>query len=342
MKILVTGGAGFIGSHTVVELVLQDHEVVIIDNLSNSSADVINRIEQITGQDIPFYEVDCRDKHQLDEIFKAEKFDGVMHFAGLKAVGESVGEPLKYYRNNIDSTLALIEVMQDNVVKNLIFSSSATVYGTPKHLPIAETQPTGIGITNPYGQTKFMIEQILQDLAVSDNGWRISLLRYFNPIGAHTSGLIGESPNGLPNNLMPYIAKVAAKELPRLNVYGGDYYTVDGTGIRDYIHVVDLAKGHVAALKHLSSQIKRVESYNLGTGKGTSVLELVKTFEQATGATVPYAIVKRRPGDVPACYADVSKANRELNWFATKNLQEACSDTWRWQTRAILQHALVR
>lgn len=338
MKVLVTGGAGYIGSHTVVELINSGHEVVIVDNLSNARYNVVSRLEQITDSIIPFYVADCRDKQALSQIFRSHKFDAVMHFAGLKAVGESVTLPLFYYQNNLDSTLTLCEVMQEHEVNQLVFSSSATVYGEPDKLPISESQKTGQGITNPYGQTKFMIEQILRDLAKSDNNLRVCTLRYFNPIGAHETGMIGEEPDGLPNNLMPYIAKVATGEFPQLNVYGDNYKTVDGTGVRDYIHVVDLAKGHVAALRHMPRQISRVEAYNLGTGQGTSVFELVYAFEQVTGVKIKYQIVDRRPGDVPTCYADVSKAERELGWRATKTIQEACKDTWRWQyTSAQLQ-----
>ena len=330
MKILVTGGTGFIGSHTVVELIKQNHTVTIIDNLSNSNLSTLSNIEKITNTTVPFYEVDCSDKEKLNEVFKTKQFDGVIHFAGLKAVSESIELPLLYYRNNLDSTLSLCQVMESNNVSNLIFSSSATVYGSVKELPLTETSQTGKGITNPYGQTKYMLEQIIKDIAFSHPNWRVSLLRYFNPIGAHESGLIGEAPNGIPNNLMPYIAKVATRQLPFLRVFGNKYNTKDGTGLRDYIHVVDLAKGHIAALHHLADQENNVEIYNLGTGQGTTVFELIKAFEQASGIQIPYKIVDRRSGDIPACFADVSKARKELNWQATKTILEACQDTWRW------------
>lgn len=332
MNILVTGGAGYIGSHTVVELLAHGHSVVVVDNLSNSSRESLRRVYQITGKDIPFYEVDCADKDALEVVFDKHHFDAVIHFAGLKSVGESVGQPLRYYRNNIDSTLALCDLMQEKGVKRLIFSSSATVYGTPEDLPVPETNRVGIGLTNPYGKSKYMIEQILQDLVAADPSWQITVLRYFNPVGAHPSGLIGEDPNGIPNNLLPYISKVAIGKLNKLRVYGDDYDTIDGTGVRDYIHVADLAKGHVAALEHVPSA-REVAIYNLGTGRGTSVLEAVKAFEHASGKHVPYEIVGRRAGDLAEVYADPSKANRELGWKAEKTIQDACDDAWRWQSR---------
>lgn len=331
MEILVTGGAGYIGSHTVVELLKARHDVVVIDNLSNSSEESLKRVEQITGKPVTFVKLDVADKPALQKVFDEHTIDAVMHFAGLKAVGESVAKPLEYYRNNIDSTLTLCELMQEKGVKKLIFSSSATVYGTPEELPLKETSRVGVGITNPYGQTKFMIEQILADLAASDASWQITSLRYFNPIGAHESGLIGEDPNGIPNNLLPYISQVAVGKLEKLRIYGNDYDTPDGTGVRDYIHVVDLAKGHVAALEHLGTS-SNMAVYNLGTGKGASVLEAIRAFETAAGRQIPYEVVARRPGDVAASYADANKAAQELGWQAEKSLQDACRDSWRWQS----------
>lgn len=331
MNILVTGGAGYIGSHTVVELYKNGHTVVIIDNLSNSSLEAVRRVEAITGAKIPFFEGDVQDKDLLTKIFAEHAIDAAIHFAGLKAVGESVAKPLAYYRNNIDSSLSLCEVMQEKNIKKLLFSSSATVYGNPDELPLKETSRTGLGITNPYGQTKFMIEQILRDLAVADPSWSITSLRYFNPIGAHESGTIGEDPSDIPNNLMPFITQVAVGKRSELSVFGDDYDTPDGTGVRDYIHVVDLAKGHVAALEHMSAGEMNV--YNLGTGKGVSVLEMIHAFEKASGKKVAYKIVDRRPGDVASCYADASKAARELGWHTEKTLQEACEDSWRWQSQ---------
>jgi UDP-glucose 4-epimerase len=330
MRVLVTGGAGYIGSHTIIELLAEGHEVVAVDNLLNSSAESLKRVEKIAGQHVPFHKFDLCDKQALDKLFSDESFDAVIHFAGLKAVGESVAKPLEYYRNNIDSTLTLCEVMQAHEVKKLIFSSSATVYGDPAELPLKETSRIGVGITNPYGQTKFMIEQILRDVALAEPSWQITLLRYFNPIGAHDSGLIGEDPNGLPNNLLPYVAQVAVGKLDKVRVFGGDYDTLDGTGIRDYIHVVDLAKGHVAALANMQNG---TEVYNLGTGNGVSVLEIIHAFEKAVGKAIPYDIVDRRPGDIAECYADCSKANATLGWKADKTLEEACNDAWRWQSR---------
>jgi UDP-glucose 4-epimerase len=331
MKILVTGGAGYIGSHTIVELVKDNHEVVIVDNLSNSSRVALDRLKTITGKEFPFYEIDCCDKAALGKVFDEHEIDAVIHFAGLKAVGESVAMPLEYYRNNLDSTLSLCEVMRERGIKKLVFSSSATVYGVPQELPLHEDSPKG-AVTNPYGQTKAMIEQILQDLAVSDDSWQITLLRYFNPIGAHESGLIGEDPNGLPNNLLPFITQVAVGKLETVRVFGDDYDTPDGTGVRDYIHVTDLARGHVAALDHID-QNKGIAIYNLGTGSGTSVLEMIHAVEEVSGKKIPYEVVERRPGDVGSCYADVSKANEELGWKAERSIVDGCRDSWNWQSK---------
>lgn len=329
MNILVTGGAGYIGSHTIIELLKNGDSVVVVDNLSNSSVEALKRVEKITNQSIEFYNSDVRDEQALDKIFSEHKIDAVIHFAGLKSVGESVAKPVEYYDNNINSTIVLLKQMQKHGVKKIVFSSSATVYGTPSELPLSETSRVGVGITNPYGQTKFMIEQILRDLSVSDNSMAITILRYFNPIGADSSGLIGEDPNGTPNNLMPYIARVAVGKLPNVNVFGNDYDTPDGTGVRDYIHVVDLARGHVSALSHIKPG---VETYNLGTGKGTSVLELIKAFSKACGKEIPYNIAKRRPGDIASCYASADKAAKELDWHVEKTIEEACADSWRWQS----------
>ena len=323
MRVLVTGGLGYIGSHTVVELINNGDEVVIIDNLSNAKKEVIDKLKEITGKDIKLYIDDVCDKEALRKIFKENKIDAVIHFAGYKAVGESVEKPLMYYRNNIDSTLTLLEVMEENKVRNIVFSSSATVYGNPKTLPIKEDFP--LSTTNPYGTTKLFIEHILSDLYVSNNEWNIVILRYFNPIGAHKSGLIGEDPNGIPNNLMPYIVKVATGELPCLSVFGDDYNTVDGTGVRDYIHVVDLARGHVLALKNRNNGIRY---YNLGTGHGTSVLELVNTFEEVNGIKVNKKIVDRRPGDIDACYACTDKAFEELGFKAEYDIKDMCRDSY--------------
>lgn len=330
MNILVTGGAGYIGSHTLIELIANNHSVVVVDNLSNSSRESLNRVEKITDVSIPFYDIDVRDSTALEQVFNNHAFDAVIHFAGLKSVGQSVSNPLEYYRNNIDSTLTLLEKMQSRNVKRLVFSSSATVYGTPEELPLKETSRIGVGITNPYGQTKFMIEQILRDLSVSDSGMEITLLRYFNPVGAHISGLIGEDPNDIPNNLLPYVSQVAVGKLQQVSVYGDDYDTVDGTGVRDYIHVVDLARGHVAALNHSKPGI---DVYNLCSGKGTSVLELIAAFSKAANKTIPYQIVARRPGDVASCYATAAKANNEIGWTAEKSIDQACEDSWRWQSQ---------
>jgi UDP-glucose 4-epimerase len=332
MKVLVTGGAGYIGSHTVIELMARQHEVVVVDNLSNSSRESLRRAEKILDREIPFVELDLSDKAGLEAVFDAHTFDAVIHFAGLKSVGESVARPLKYYRTNLDSTITLTELMQAAGVKTLIFSSSATVYGTPEQLPLTETSRTGEGITNPYGQTKYMIEQILHDIAAADSDWRISILRYFNPIGAHSSGQIGEDPNGIPNNLLPFVSQVAVGKLDTIKVFGNDYDTVDGTGVRDYVHVVDLARGHVAALEHLPAS-GTAEVYNLGTGRGTSVLELIHAFEAACGKSLPVDIVPRRPGDIASCFADVTKAHQQLGWQAEKTIADACADSWRWQSQ---------
>ncbi len=329
-KILLTGGAGYIGSHTAIELIQQGYSVVIADNLSNSSAVVIQRLEKLTNTRIPFYQIDISNKPELDQLFNHEKIDGVIHFAGFKSVGESVSQPLTYYRNNLDSTITLCEVMQEHSVKTLIFSSSATVYGTPTELPIKETAPTGSGITNPYGWTKYMIEQILYDLANANPSWSITTLRYFNPIGAHESGQIGEDSRDVPNNLMPYVAQTAVGRREHVNIFGDDYSTPDGTGVRDYIHVVDLAAGHVAALEHIK---KGVSVYNLGTGMGTSVIELIGAFSKACGHEIPSQITSRRPGDIAACYASAQKAADELGWKAKLSVEDACRDAWKWQTQ---------
>ncbi|MBC7960883.1 MAG: UDP-glucose 4-epimerase GalE [Vallitaleaceae bacterium] len=329
MAILVTGGAGYIGSHTCVELLQKGYEVVIVDNLSNSSKTSIERIEIITGQKVTFYEEDVLNKTGLQTIFAKENIDSVIHFAGLKAVGESVSKPLEYYHNNITGTLILCEVMREFGVKNIVFSSSATVYGAPKTVPILEDFP--LSTTNPYGASKLMLEGILTDLHTSDPEWNVILLRYFNPVGAHKSGLIGENPKGIPNNLVPYITQVAVGKLEYLNVYGLDYDTVDGSGVRDYIHVVDLALGHIKAIEQLKEN-KGVLIYNLGTGIGYSVLQMVKSFEAVSGKEIPYVIKPRRPGDIATCYADVRKAKEELGWEAIYGLEKMCEDSWRWQS----------
>ena len=328
-KILVTGGAGYIGSHTVVELIDNGYDVVVVDNLSNSSKESLSRVEKITGAQVKFYENDIADMDAMDKIFVENDIDAVIHFAGLKAVGESVEKPLEYYKNNISGTLNMCEVMRKHGVKNIIFSSSATVYGDPETVPITEECPKGV-CTNPYGWTKSMLEQILMDFNAADPEWNVILLRYFNPIGAHKSGMIGEDPNGIPNNLMPYITKVATKQLEKLNVFGDDYPTPDGTGVRDYIHVVDLAKGHVKALEKIVEN-PGVKIYNLGTGKGYSVLEVVKNFEEASGVEIPYVIAPRRAGDIAECYADASLAKEELGWEAEFGIKEMCADSWNWQ-----------
>lgn len=331
MKILVTGGLGYIGSHTCVELMAAGHEVVVVDNLSNSKQTVFDRVCRIAGKPFVFLAVDVRDRTGIENVFAQHSIDAVIHFAGLKAVGESVEQPLRYYDNNIAGSLVLFETMEKFGVKILVFSSSATVYGDPASVPIFENFP--LSATNPYGRSKLMIEEILRDVAVADPSWRIALLRYFNPVGAHESGLIGEDPNGIPNNLMPYVAQVAAGELPRLSVFGMDYPTPDGTGVRDYIHVVDLALGHLKALEKLQSR-PGVATYNLGTGRGYSVLEMVAAFERASGRAVPYQVVNRRPGDIAACYADPSLAKAELDWVAERGVDEMCADAWRWQQLA--------
>lgn len=329
MAVLVTGGAGYIGSHTCVELLNSGYEIVVVDNLSNSKPESLKRVMDITGKYFKIYSVDLLNREELEKIFLENKIEAVIHFAGLKAVGESVEIPLKYYHNNITGTLMLCEVMQKYGVKKIVFSSSATVYGMPKHVPISEDSP--LNATNPYGRTKLMIEEILRDLYISDSEWSIALLRYFNPIGAHESGLIGEDPNGIPNNLMPYITQVAVGKLKELRVFGNDYPTVDGTGVRDYIHVVDLAIGHLKALEKIISTTG-VDAYNLGTGRGYSVLEMVDAFEKASGQKIPYIIVERRPGDVAVCYADPSKAKEDLGWIATRGIEKMCEDSWRWQS----------
>ncbi len=330
MNILVTGGAGFIGSHTVVELQQAGHTVAVLDNLCNSSEESLRRVEAITGKKVNFYKGDILDRGLLEDLFSnKEKVDAVIHFAGLKAVGESVQKPWEYYENNIAGTLTLIDVMRKNNVKNIIFSSSATVYGNPAVIPITEDCPKG-QCTNPYGWTKSMLEQILSDVQHADPEWNVILLRYFNPIGAHKSGTMGENPNGIPNNLMPYITQVAVGKLPQLSVFGNDYDTPDGTGVRDYIHVVDLAIGHVKALKKIEEKAG-LKIYNLGTGVGYSVLDIVKNFEEATGVKIPYVIKERRAGDIAMCYADASLAKKELGWEAQYGVREMCEDSWRWQ-----------
>ncbi len=330
MAILVAGGAGYIGSHTCVELLNAGYEVVVVDNLANSSEKALKRVEEITGKSVKFYKADLLDKAALDEVFDKESIDSVINFAGLKAVGESVHKPLEYYHNNITGTLNLCFSMREHGVKNIIFSSSATVYGDPAFVPITEDCPKG-NPTNPYGQTKSMLEQVLTDLHTADPQWNVVLLRYFNPIGAHKSGLIGEDPKGIPNNLVPYIAQVAIGKLEALGVFGDDYPTHDGTGVRDYIHVVDLAVGHVKALKRFESNTG-VSIYNLGTGHGYSVLDVLHAYEKACGKTLPYKIKPRRPGDIATCYCDASKAKEELGWSAEYGIAEMCADSWRWQS----------
>ncbi len=329
MKVLLTGGAGYIGSHTCVELINAGHTPVIADNYDNSCPEAVRRVEEITGSEIPVYEIDVCDYDAVDKMFSENSFDAVIHFAGLKAVGESCSVPLRYYRNNIDSTLTLLEVMQKHGVQNFVFSSSATVYGVPEKVPLVEGMPTGC--TNPYGWTKLMNEQILTDAATADKNLSVVLLRYFNPIGAHESGRIGENPNGIPNNLMPYITQVAAGKLERLGVFGNDYPTHDGTGVRDYIHVVDLAKAHVKALDY-AAKTKGTEIFNIGTGTGYSVLDIVNTFMKVNNLTIPYDIKPRRPGDIAECYADPKKAFEVLGWKAEKNLEDMCRDSWNWQS----------
>ena len=328
MKILVTGGAGYIGSHTCVELLNSGYEIAVLDNLSNSCEKALDRVKEITGKDFNFYKCDLLDYEATEEVFSSEKFDGVIHFAGLKAVGESVAKPLQYYHNNITGTLNLLKIMEKHEVYNIVFSSSATVYGSPKSLPILEDFP--LSTTNPYGATKLMIEGILQDLFVANNKFSITILRYFNPIGAHISGRIGEDPKGIPNNLMPYIQQVAVGKLPQLSVFGNEYPTHDGTGVRDYIHVVDLSIAHVKSVD-IKSGIPGVHIYNVGTGNGYSVLDMVKAFEKASGKTINYKICPNRPGDIAACYADATKAEKELGWKAERNLDDMCRDGWNWQ-----------
>lgn len=330
MAILVTGGAGYIGSHTVVELQNAGKEVIVLDNLSNSSEKSLERVEKITGKKVPFYKADILDREALEEIFSKESIEAVIHFAGLKAVGESVAKPWEYYYNNISGTLILTDVMRKHGVKNIIFSSSATVYGDPAVIPITEECPKG-QCTNPYGWTKSMLEQVLSDMQKADPEWNVVLLRYFNPIGAHKSGTMGENPNGIPNNLMPYITQVAVGKLKELGVFGNDYDTPDGTGVRDYIHVVDLAAGHVKALKKIEEKAGLC-IYNLGTGIGYSVLDIVKNFEEATGVHIPYVIKDRRPGDIATCYSNAAKAEKELGWRAQYGIKEMCADSWRWQS----------
>ncbi len=327
----MTGGAGYIGSHTVIELQNAGYDVVVVDNLSNSSKESLKRVEKITGKSVPFYEVDICDEEELAKVFKQEAIEGCIHFAGLKAVGESVVKPWEYYQNNIAGTLVLVDVMRKHNVKNIIFSSSATIYGDPKQIPITEECPKGV-CTNPYGWTKSMLEQILSDMQAADPEWNVVILRYFNPIGAHESGTIGENPNGIPNNLMPYITQVAVGKLESLGIFGDDYSTPDGTGVRDYIHVVDLAIGHVKALGKIEEK-KGLCIYNLGTGIGYSVLDIVKNFENASGVTIPYTIKPRRAGDIATCYSDATKAKEELNWVASRDLQAMCEDSYRWQSQ---------
>ena len=328
MTILITGGAGFIGSHAAVELLESGYEIVIVDNLSNSQIESISRVKDLTGKTFSFYQTDLLDYEGLDKVFAENDITAVMHFAGLKAVGESVEKPLMYYHNNITGTLNLCGIMEKYKVKNFVFSSSATVYGDPEQVPIDESFP--LSATNPYGRTKLMIEEILQDLYVADSSWRIAILRYFNPIGAHISGKIGENPTGIPNNLMPYITQVAIGKRQELQVFGNDYDTPDGTGVRDYIHVVDLVKGHIKALQYLEEN-DGIETFNLGTGKGYSVLDLINNFSSATEKEIPYKVVDRRPGDIGICYANPEKAKAKLGWEAEKDLQEMCQDSWKWQ-----------
>lgn len=333
MKILLTGGAGYIGSHTAIELNNAGHEVVIVDNLVNSKEDVVKRVEEITGKEIPFVKADVRDRAAMEQIFRSYKIDAVIHFAGLKAVGESVAKPLEYYENNMNATFVLLDVMRNNGCKNIIFSSSATVYGDPAIIPITEECPKG-HCTNPYGQTKSMLEEVLMDVQKADPEWNVVLLRYFNPIGAHKSGLIGENPNGIPNNLMPYITQTAIGIRKELGVFGDDYDTPDGTGVRDYIHVVDLATGHVAALKAIEKNCG-VAIYNLGTGHGYSVLDVVKAFEKANDLKVPYVIKPRRPGDIATCYCNPAKAKAELGWEAQYGIEDMCRDSWNFQKNLV-------
>lgn len=329
-KILVTGGAGYIGSHTCVELLKDGHEIVIVDNLSNSNEESVRRLKKITGRKIAFYNLSVQDEPEMRNIFKQYAFDSIIHFAGLKSVGESIKKPVEYYNVNLTSTLVLIELAREYDVKKFVFSSSATVYGAPEELPLKETSRVGVGLTNPYGRTKYMLEEILKDVAIADPSLQITLLRYFNPVGAHESGLIGEDPGGTPNNILPYISQVAVGKLDYVNVFGDDYDTPDGTGVRDYIHVVDLAKGHLAALNH---SVAGVSTYNLATGTGTSVLELIKAFGKSAGREIPYKVTDRRPGDVASCYASAALAKKELGWSAGLSIQDACDSTWKWQSQ---------
>ena len=330
MKLLITGGAGYIGSHTCVELLQAGYELVVVDNLSNSSEEALVRVQELTGKPIEFHKVDLLDRPALEKVFSGAAIDGVIHFAGLKAPGESVSQPLRYFHNNVTGSLILFQVMQEHHVRNLVFSSSCTVYGSPRTVPVTEDFP--LGVINPYGRTKLMIEEILRDLHTADESWNVALLRYFNPVGAHPSGRIGEDPGGIPNNLLPYLAQVAVGRLPELYVFGNDYPTPDGTCIRDYIHVVDLAQGHLKALGKLNTN-PGVVTYNLGTGRGYSVLEVLAAFEKACGKKIPAKISRRRPGDAPISYADPSKAKRELGWEAKHGIDEMCADVWRWQSK---------
>ena len=329
MKVLVTGGAGYIGSHTVVELLNENKEVIVVDNFSNSKPEMLDKIKKITNKDFKFYELDYSNKEKMDKVFAENKIDSVIHFAGYKAVGESVEKPIEYYTNNVSGTLNLLDVMRKHNVKTIIFSSSATVYGDPEVVPLTEMCKIG-GTTNPYGSSKLFIEQILKDVYKSDNTWDVCILRYFNPIGSHESGIIGEEPQGRPNNLMPYIVRVASGELEELSIFGNDYNTPDGTGVRDYIHVVDLAKGHIKALEKLEKEKSGIYIYNLGTGKGYSVLDMVHAFEKTTGQKIKYKITERRAGDIATCYADATKAKEELNWVAEKTLEDMCRDSWNY------------
>jgi UDP-glucose 4-epimerase len=339
MKILLTGGAGFIGSHTLIELSAAGHEAVVVDNLYNASPKCLPRVEKIIGKSVPFYQVDIRDKEGLQKVFDAHKFDACIHFAGLKAVGESCAKPLEYYENNMNGTFCLLDVMRKNGCKNIIFSSSATVYGDPAIIPITEECPKG-HCTNPYGQTKSMLEEVLMDVQKADPEWNVCLLRYFNPIGAHKSGTIGENPNGIPNNLMPYITQVAVGKRKELGVFGNDYPTPDGTGVRDYIHVVDLAKAHVAALQSIERK-QGIAIYNIGTGHGYSVLDVVKAFIKVNGIDVPYSIKPRRPGDIATCYCDPAKAKRELGWEAEYGIEDMCRDSWNFASGAALRREAI-
>ena len=329
MSVLVTGGAGYIGSHTVVELLNENKEVIVVDNFSNSKPEMLDKIKKITNKDFKFYELDYSNKEKMDKVFAENKIDSVIHFAGYKAVGESVEKPIEYYTNNVSGTLNLLDVMRKHNVKTIIFSSSATVYGDPEVVPLKEMSKIG-GTTNPYGSSKLFIEQILKDVYKSDNTWDVCILRYFNPIGSHESGIIGEEPQGRPNNLMPYIVRVASGELEELSIFGNDYNTPDGTGVRDYIHVVDLAKGHIKALEKLEKEKSGIYIYNLGTGKGYSVLDMVHAFEKTTGQKIKYKITERRAGDIATCYADATKAKEELNWVAEKTLEDMCRDSWNY------------